>query len=379
MAAKYTKQTPQQVREWLDGQPVEFSPEWTLNEVAEEARRRNLAGRWGGSGIEASRAIARWGAYKLATFRDFSATHWDWLTAPGAYSPNDLYPRLLRVLEPAVGAGMAWRTTDQTKSKLLREIGEKALDLLAILETEGRLNITFAEVVGHKPELQPLLDRSSEITSKRSRQVQEWARTDRQQPLPMAEFPGFLGGPHLTDYLAALVAKIAGEGRRAYPSFRSVMGSSPPDEPGEDGVGDDDDIDPEEISKLLGFPNLGPFDPDLLRKGGEFGGAPGRTDSLLNAVIRAFPEALFDRFVEPPKVPPASVIEAACLAWFGDAPTQKEINARIRDDRARLEAQMERAINGNARLENLRASLKEKGLSDEEIRRKSFETFLGEE
>jgi len=378
VAAKYTKQTPQQVREWLEGRPLEFPPEWTLNEVAEEARRRNLAGRWSGTGIDASRAIARWGAYKLAVSRDFTAPHWDWLTAPGAYAPNDLYPRLLRIVEPAVGAGAAWRTTDQTKSKLLKEIGDKALELLAILEVEGRLNVTFPEVVGHKPELQPLLDRSFEITTKRSRQVQEWARTNRQQPIPPAEFANFLGGPLLTDYLAALVAKIAGEGRRAYPSLRGILHDVSPvdEEPLEE---DEFEIDPEEMSKLLGFPDVQAFDPALLRGGGEFGGAPGRKDSLLNAVIRAFPEALFDRFSEPPKVPPASVIEAACLAWFGEAPSQKEINARIREDRARLEPQMERTINGSAKFEALRSALKAKGLSDAEIRQKNLESFLGEE
>lgn len=383
MDARYTKCTPKDVREWIKDHPLEFPADWTLDEVAEESRRRNLSGRWSGTGIEASRAIAIWSAYKLANFPDFKAPHWDWLTAAGPYAPMDLYSRLIRVLEPAVGAGEAWRTTDAAKSKLLEEIRRKALDLLSIIEVEKKLDVEFADVVGIRPELQPLLDRASEISRRRMLEVQMWARTDRSEPLPPAEFPNFYGGPHLSDYLAALVAKISGQGHRAFPSLSSIMAAGWPQNP--DGSTDEYDpdhepdpdleVDPEVMSQLLGFNQNGDLDPKLLREGGDFGGAPARQDSLLNAVIKAFPEALFNRVVPPPKVPPASVIEAACIAWFGKSPTQKEINTRIRDLRARLEPVMARTIEHTARFEAWRSE----GLTEEEIRRKMFETFLDDE
>lgn len=379
MAGKYTKQTPSDVRVWLDGQSLVFPSDWNLNQVTEESRRRNLAGRW--AGIEAARAVAHWSAYKLATSRDFTGAHWDWLVSPGAYSPHDLYGRLLLILEPAVGEGAGWRLTDAAKAKVLKEIGDKASELLSILEVEGRLDIGFPEVVGHKPELQPLLDRASEISEKRMREIQAWNRTDRAHPLPPAEFPHFVGGPRLTDYLVALLAKLLGEGKRAYPNLRSVLPDGLADDwadaPEDDEA--DGEIEPEELSKLLGFGTTGALDPALLRDRGAFGGAPARADSLLNAIVRSFPRPLFDRHLPPPKTPPASMIEAACLAWFGESPTQKEINAKIREERAQLEPAMQRAINGHAKLEALRATWKAEGLSEEEVRRREFQTFLGEE
>lgn len=379
MAAKYTKQTPQEARDWLGGTSLAFPHEWTLDKVAETSRGLNQTKKW--TGVEASRAIAHWGAHKLATCPDFKAPHWDWLTATGSYSPMDLYNRLIRILEPAVGEGEGWRTTNAAKSKLLEDIQKRVLELLALIEVEGRLNVDFADVVGLRPEMQPLLDRASEITRGRMLQIQSWNWDGRSGPMPIAEHPGFYGGPRLSDYLAALVTKIAGDGQRAYPSLRSIV----PDE-SDRGVDDDLEvdeseleIDPQVMSRLLGFKQSGPLDPELLREGGDFGGAPARPDSLLNAVIKAFPGPLFDRYVAPPNVPPASAIEAACLAWFGKSPTQKEINAKIRDSRARLEPQMVRAIAAAEKIEALRSVWKADGVADDEIRRKLFNTFLDEE
>lgn len=379
MSTRNTRRVPDAVREWLSKSHDAFPADWTLFQVAEESRRRFLAERWS-SEVEAVRAVAHWAAAKLAADRAFDAQCWEWLAGAGPYQPSDLYSRMARILEPAIGAGVAWRTTETDKSELLSGIGEKAKELLALIEAERKLDIEFGQVVGHRPELQPLLDRAFEIQEKRTRQLQEWnrlRREGREQELPPAEFPGFIAGPRLSDYLASLLALLLGEGKKAYPNFKLAFPEDDvPDGEDEEGW----EIDPEELSKVLGFNVGSALDPQLLRAGGDFGKVPTRKDALIRAVINAFPEAIYDRLEEPPSsCPPARLIETACIAWFGSSPTQKEINARIKNARDTLEPSMRRAINATKKAALQRERWERQGLSPEEILRKEMQSFLDDE
>lgn len=376
MSTFNTRRVPEPVREWLSKSAETFPAEWTLVQVAEESRRRFLAGRWANE-IEASRAVTHWGAFKLAKERTFDSQCWDWLIGLGPYQPGDLYSRLVGILEPAFGSEVAWRATDADRSELLKEIGDKAKELLTLIDTERKLDIDFSQVVGQRPELQPLLDRAFEIQQKRTRQIQEWNRARREGlelDMPPSEFPGFIAGPRLSDYLSSLLALILGDAKRAYPNFRLDL---PGEVDSDDGDDEDWELDPAELNKLLGFGVDGALDPRLLRASGDFGKVPTRKDALIRAVINAFPAAIYSRWEEPPaSCTPARLIEAACIAWFGVAPTQKEINSRIKDARNRLEPSMRRAINSAIKSREQCEQWEQQGLSPAEIQKKELQSFL---
>lgn len=374
-----TRQIPIAVREWLGKSVDVFPDDWTLVEVAEESRRRFLAGRWSGE-MEAVRAVTHWAASKLAKDRAFDEACWNWLTGLGPYQPGDFYSRLVRILNPAFAAEFAWRVSETDKGELLKSIGDKVRDLLALIDTEGRLDIQFSQVVGHRPELQPLLDRAFEIQQKRTRQIQEWNHgraAGLEGDLPPSEFPGFIAGPRLSDYLASLLALILGDDKRAYPNFRIGL----PEEALPEGEDDEDwEIDPSEMNKLLGFGVSGALDTTLLRAGGDFGKVPARKDALMRAVINAFPEAIFSRWEAPPEsCTVARLIETACIVWFGESPTQKEINGRIKDLRRKHEPEMKRAINAAAKANARSEQWKVEGLSSSEILKAEFRSFLDDE
>lgn len=384
---RYTKQTPDAVRQWLLASQPEFPGSWTLHEVSEESRRRYLANRWP-SEVAALRAIAHWAAHKLALTREFSASSWGWIAGGGPFGPQDHYARLATILEPAIAQGPAWRTTASDRTTLLREIEAKTLDLLQILETERRLDVDFRDVVGLRPEMQPLVDLEFEIQQVRMRQVRQGIserRVGKVVALPPAEHPGFVSGPRLSDYLCALRAKIAGQSERAYPRSYGDLPDEllePDDDQESCDFPDEWEADNARLIELMGGDPGGvdgPYNPALLRAGGDFGGYPNQTVALRSAVIRAFPRAIFDRMEDAPEATPAGVIEAACIAWFGNSPTQKEINALIKPDRSRLEAAMNRTISATKADAALRLKWKEEGLSEEEIQKRQLQSFLSGE
>lgn len=380
----YTRQTPLTIRAWLNKSQLGFPEAWTLNEVSEESRRRYLAQKWS-SEIEAVRSIAHWAGHKLATCRDFSAEHWEWIAGSGPFAPQDHYARLTQILEPAFAQGPGWRSTQADRSALLLDIGAKARELIRLLDTEARLDVDLRDVAGLWPGFKPLLDYEASIQQHRAGQVQEWTwkrRAGEEATLPPPEHPGFLGAPRLSDYLEALLAKVLGKCPRATPRLRALLPEESSTE-GLDGNGDADDdmeIAWEQMSEFLGADMpAAPFSPTLLRSGGDFGGYPKRQDALRGAVIRAFPKAIFERTAEPPKAPPAAMIETACIAWFGNSPTQKEINTMIKPERDRRQKEMAKSINSAQKQAALRQRLEQEGLTENEISQNVLRSFLDED
>ena len=222
--------------------------------------------------------------------------------------------------------------------------------------------------------MQPLLDHSHGLQQHEMQRGMVAARKAREAGAALdtiisASLP--LDGyrePRLSDYLWTLRAAIRGTLREARPT-------------GHPGTVDDffDNLESEDAAKLsdrFGITLRKTATVDALRTGGDFGAYPARKDALRRAVILAFPNAIFDRFTDIPKTTPASMIEAACLAWFGNAPTKKEINAAIKPARDSLESGMQRDINGYKRDMERNAKWKAAGLSDDEMHRRRIVSFL---
>lgn len=375
---RITKQTPPIVREWLSPTMAAFPLTWTLDQVAEESRRRYLSKRWT-SELEAVRCVTHWAGCRLAISRDFSADSWEWIVGDGPFAPRNHYARLVTILEPAYAQGPVWRTTEAERKQFLKRVGEMAGELLRILETERRLDVTMREVAGYCPEMQPLVDLEFQAIQERSKGLHAYRSRlgDAERSAEESRFGDFVAGPRLSDYLAALLGKILGDRRQALPSDLASLPLLDDDSGSEVA----ESTLAEEALRIAGLlpPPAQPFEPDLLRPGGEFGAYPSRATALRAAVIQAFPRALFDRLVEPPPSTPASVIEAACLAWFESSPSQKEINGLIKVERSMLEPAMVRGVAEQAAMQARRTAWRNAGLTEDEIQIQEFRSFLEDE
>jgi hypothetical protein len=385
-----TPQTPLPARNRLAACTLQFPADDDLNKVAEECHRRYLAGRWG-SLTEASVAVVDWALYRLAAHPNFHAEHWGWIVAPDQYRQDGIYSRLSQMLSPAVGISETWRTSETDRATKLKEIDDAALLLLHAIPGNFRLDVGLRAVAGMYPEIRPVLDKCTELQSARLREIQGVARACRAEGRPIEFPPSPLSGvrePHLADYLRALRALIRGELKEARPSLSAYSlpeelegddGDSSPngcaDEP--NGV-DDLDVDTDAIRDFLGGERGGP-QPFALQSGGDFGAYPNRKDALRRAVILASPRALFERMDDPPACPPAGVIEEACIAWFGDAPAQKDINAMIREQRAELEPRMLAEIRAAKKRAEEEARWDAAGLSEEERMKERIRSFIDDE
>lgn len=377
MSNNFTRQTPPATRAWLTEASPAFPEDWTLNQVADECHRRYLAGRWRGGEIEAGRAIVAWAAHKLATFPHFTNLHWNWLAALDMYDREDGYSRLIEVLQPAVAAVPAWRTTEAQRTDAISDLDKAAAELLRVLESAIRLDISLAGVVGWYPEMQPLLDRSRELQHEQMERGRSAAKEARDAGLPLEEvikrslsLDGY-HEPRLSHFLWAFRAALKGTLKDA----KATQTGQPLDVL--------DDVDPEDAAELrqkFGL-EVGAIDPKrVLRTGGDFGAYPNRAGALRRAVILAFPKALYvHRMTAPPPVPIASTIEAACLAWFGSSPTQKEINAMIKPDRDALEPAMRMDVSNWVAAAEKRALRKLSGLSPDAIRGLELQEFLSDD
>lgn len=377
MTTGYTRQTPQATKEWLSTQEIVFPEDWTLDGVADECHRRFLSDRWPGGEVQAARSVVAWATLKLAKHTYFTREHWEWIAAIDKFDRHDGYYRLQEILTPAVAANVAWKKTSDERKELLQEIDKAAAYLLKTLDTAMRLNVSLRNVVGWFPEMQPLLDYSTDLQNQEFERGIKAARQARQAGADLgatirASFqPDGYREPRLSDYLWALRAALRGTSGESRPT-------------GHAGTARDvlDDVTPDEadiMAKRFGI-SYGKTKPtDALRSGGDFGAYPARKDALRRAVILAFPAAIFDRFTDPPKVTPASMIESACMAWFGSAPTTKEINAAIKPARGLLEPSMKRSVNGYKKDAERRSKWEASGLSRDEIRKKELQSFLDEE
>jgi hypothetical protein len=281
---------------------------------------------------------------------------------------------LQEILTPAVAANVAWKKTSDERKELLQEIDKATAYLLKTLDTAMRLNVSLRDVVGSFPEMQPLLDYSADLQHqgfergiKAARQARQ-AGADLGATIRASLQPGGYREPRLSDYLWTLRAALRGTSGEARPAghaetIRDVLDDLTPD-------------DAANLAKRFGI-SYGKTDPaDALRCGGDFGAYPARKDALRRAVILAFPAAIFGRFTDPPRVTPASMIESACMAWFGSAPTAKEINAAIKPARGILEPSMKRSISDYKKSAERRSKWKAAGLSGDEIQKKEFRSFL---
>jgi len=369
-----TKQTPEAVRAWLASYQVAFPDDWTLDQVAAECHRRRLAGHLTSS-FDAGRAIVAWGTRKLATCRDFSGDHWGWIAAIDVYGTESGYSRLITILNPATAAATtSWKKTEGEREGVLREIDSAVDKLLGVIQDSMRLDIDLPQVVGWNPEMTPLLRYSRKLLNKqfedgrkRARNARDSGATVLQTVAASMPLPDSYREPRLSDFLMALRAAV-----RDTPGRPPITGLSVVD----DALGR---LEPDSAQVLaerfgIGFQNRSAI--EAIRPGGDFGKYPNREDSLRRAVILAFPEALFDRSTDPPNTTPASVIEAACLAWFGSAPSIKDINAMIKPARVKLERRMLANISGQKRDDERRAKYKAEGLTRDEINRRELAHFL---
>lgn len=377
MIAGYTRQTPQATKEWLSTQTIVFPEDWTLDDVADECHRRFLSDRWPGGEVQAARSVVAWATLKLAKHPYFTSEHWEWIAAIDKFDRHDGYYRLQEILSPAIAANVAWKKTSDERKELLQEIDKAAAYLLKTLDMAMRLNVSLRDVVGWFPEMQPLRDYSADLQSQQFERGLKAAREARRMGADLAATihasiqPDGYREPRLSDYLWTLRAALQGASGESRPNGRAgttidVLDDLTPDEA---------DI----MAKRFGI-SYGKTKPaDALRSSGDFGAYPARKDALRRAVILAFPAAIFDRLTDPPKVTPASVIETACVAWFGSAPTAKEINAAIKPARGTLEPSMKRFVNGYKKSAERRSKWEAAGLSEDEIRKKEFQSFLDEE
>ena len=365
MAKDYTRQTPRAMRDWLSEQSLAFPANWTLDAVAEECHRRYLAGRWQGGESEASRAVVVWAATKLTTWPDFTAQHWEWIAAPDKYGRAEGYSRLSEIMQPAVAAVPTWRQSEAQRDEALKKMNNAASYLLQIIESSHNLNVSLRGVVGWAPEFQPLYDHSRKIQSAETDRSLERARTARKAGASLdtvisASLP--LDGyrePRLSDYLLTFQAALRGTLSEPSHLLHGLTSE-------EEAV----------LSQRFGM-TLRRVDPkNALRTGGDFGTYPNRNDALRRAVILAFPRAIYERITAPPKVTAASMIEAACFAWFGSAPSQKEINAAIKPARNELEPRMRSDVNSRRKDAERTAKWKAAGLSDAEIQQRRFLSSL---
>jgi len=361
------------MRDWLSGKPVAFPGDWTLDAVAEECHRRYLSGRWRGGEIEASRAVVTWAAIKLATCTDFTEQHWEWIVALDQYDRADGYSRLSDILRPAVAAVPNWRQSDSQRDDTLSEMDKAASYLLKMIEPSFHLNVSLRGVAGCFPEMQPLFDHSRKLQTAEMDRGRDRARQARESGAELgaiieASLPldGYRA-PQLSDYLYAFKAALRGTLCEARPSqdahVYEVLDGLLPEQA-------------EALTKRFGM-TWKPVDPKgALRTGGDFGAYPNRGDALRRAVILAFPRAIYERMTAPPKVTAAAMIESACLAWFGSAPTQKEINAAIKRDRDTMEPAMMRDVVSWAKSVERRTQRTDRGLSPKEIRALEMRDFL---
>lgn len=376
-----TPQTPLAVKRRLEEREPVFPADITLNQVAEESHRRYLAKRWK-TMSEANSAVVDWGLRRLAGNKNFTADQWAWIVATDRYGQDGIYTRLTAILRPATGLTPNYRMNDGELAKQIKRLDALAAELLDAARGNYRLRISLRDMVGLNPEMQPLLNKSAELGFARITEIQQARTTAIEQgkpfEVPKSELSGYRE-PDLADFLHAFRAQLRGELKPASPS-PSVYRWDDEGEGSDDAeVEDEGDAEVgiqlalDEIERLAVKPE--PTLP-LLDVGGSFGAYPGRKDALRRAVILAAPGALFDRYDPPPAATPASVIEECCISWFGESPTQKEINTAIRASRAELEAEMAESIESAQRGAEQQREWDAAGLTQDERRQAMFKSFL---
>ena len=349
---EFTRQTPVPVREFIRAKTLDFPEEWTLTQVAEETHRRYLAGRsYGSPGV----AVTRWAMFKLAKQPGLKAEHWKWLTAADRFEREDGVSRLMEVIRPAVGDNIAWKKPDSELGAALEEIRAAVKTLLRGMRANPEVGVSLPEVASLFADLKPVADAAAEMQLIDTASIREEVQLARHEGREPNFGPRPLRGvrqPYLRDFLDALLAKLDGELGFYVPKIKWGEGVSK----GEGGQADDEDseeweLDPDaaaELVKTFGVSptSLGlPSPPVALRPGGDFGAYPNRKDSVERAIIMAFPRALHgDPWsasdappTQLPAVPMASLIEEACIAWFGRSRSQKDINSLIKEERDELE------------------------------------------
>jgi len=373
----FTKQTPQAVRDFLANYQIAFPENWTLDRVAEECHRKRMAGHLQNP-YPCMRAVVQWGMQKLATCHEFSDEHWGWIAAPDKYDAENGYSRLTAILHPAAAAATAsWKTTATERESLLEKIDDVTTWLLQTLHESMRLDVDLAQVVGWNPEMRPLRVHSRKLLDMEMQAGRQRARdAKRQGATPMQCFaaamptPDGYREPRLSDFLQALRSAL-----RQTPGAPPITGMSAID----DALDELDSASVEIMAERFGIVRKNQSVLTAIQPGGDFGAYPNRNDSLRRAIILEFPGAIYDRHTEPPKTTPASVIEAACIAWFGNAPALKDINAMIKPVRAGLEQEMRREIAYRKRHDERMAKYKSEGLSEDEINQREMQRFLDED
>lgn len=336
-----TRQTPPALRTWLATYASPFADELTLGGVAQECHRLYLAGHI--SPALTQQLVIDWAAHKLATCPDFTADHWGWISSTDEIGMDKWHLRLCRTLSPVTAAASStWRAREGDLPGHLQRIGDLARNLLPLVEEVSLLNINLEQVASKNPAMLPLLRQSchlrdKEFSDRRSRRrgIDRGASVPDLVTAELRTLKDAYRAPRLSDFLRVLIEVASNAPQRAPLTGRKGV---------DDLLEGLSDADRDLLARNFGLP----FDTkralDELDSGGDFGKYPARNDAVRHAVIRAFPAALLDRSDEPPKVTLASVIEQACIAWFGSAPAIADINAAIKPGRRELERSMRARI-----------------------------------
>ncbi len=283
---KYSTHVPAHIKQFLDQVILAYPAEWTLIEVADESYRRHRTGRFHRP-VQASRFLAEWGLFKLAISSLVKAEHWGYLAPLEPRSFDDLlYVKLGHILRAADGASPTWRSDKKQRVAAIEQLDAAAKTILNYLSAASGLNISLQDVGDRYEIIQPLVVASEALEEQAmfvGHRESIAAKASGSDPLlAMAEsMRTSYSSPTLAHYLQTFRAKL---------SRMQAEGMS---------------------------------------SGGSFGAYPRRKDALRRAVIIDFAHAMLSDATRSAGTL-SKVIEVACIAWFGDAPTRKHIDDLIR-------------------------------------------------
>lgn len=328
---KLSRYVPSWVARAVPGDGFSYPIEWDLYRIADESDRRIKAKR-----ITRSRSlggICRWGIARLAMCEAFKAQQWGVLGELAMHDKTELLLRIAQVLGPARGGAAAWRASEREQRALIAKAGKLADELLNILSDTPDLNISIDDLAARDPAVSALATASHMLQEQSMESF--WKRVEARRksgsnvlppPSPDDTASGYVA-PRLDEFLFAMRDRIEGKLPKV-----SVLDHALSELSHEDA---------RILAEHFGIGhNTGDVSAPTPDTGGHFGKYPAREKALRTAVIHELCGLLCPAFrhlrVQHSK---AQFIEAACIAWFGDAPAIKDINTTLRPYRARQEAQ----------------------------------------
>ena len=330
-SVKFSRYVPSWVEQAVPRDGFSYPVEWDLYQVAEESDRRIKAKR-----IAQSRSlggICRWGIARLAMCEAFKAQQWDVLGELAVCDKTELLLGMGRVLSPALGGTAAWRASELEQRGLIAKADKLAEELLNIIFDTPDLDISIDDLAAGYPAVSALATASRKLQKRSMESLRKRVAASRKSgsnvlppPSPNDTASGYVA-PRLSEFLFAMRNRIAGKLPKVSVVDHVLSEFSP----------EEARILAERFGIVRSTGDVSVPTPDI---GGHFGKYPARKKALRTAVIHELC-GLLCRALPHLRVrhSKAQFIEAACIAWFGDAPAIQDIDTMLRPYRARQKAQ----------------------------------------